>query len=266
MTGKRFVPTIVLSILLIALTAGCSSFPTLAASAAGAGPNSSTASTNPQVVQPTTSVSPGITVVGTGTASGSPDVANVSLGVQTQNASVEQAVKDNQDKMNAVLAQLKALGIPDSDIQTSNYSIYTQQPAPPPAPGAETSTPPQVFYVVNNQVEVKVRDLSKLSAVLDQSVTAGANNINGVSFSVSDPSKLEADARAKAVADAQTRAQDLAQLEGVTLGNVISVSDVFNNPGPIYAAPMAAAGGGGTPIQTGQLDVTVNIVVVYGIK
>jgi uncharacterized protein YggE len=115
-----------------------------------------------------------------------------------------------------------------------------------------------------------VRDVNKLGDVLDKVVAAGANNVYGVSFSVDDTSKLEADARAKAVADAKARADSLARLTGVTLGDVVSVSEVIGGPGPVYeAARMSAAaglGGGGAPIQPGELEVNMSIQVTFAIK
>ncbi len=266
MFKKSWFSIISLSLILLVFAAGCSAAPV--SQALSGGPSSALASSNSQAGQVAGSFPQGITVVGTGRSSGTPDVANVSLGVQTQNASVQQAVKSNQDIMNAILAQLKALGIADADIRTSNYSIYTQGTIVKPVePGGNSSGQDQMVYAVNNQVDVKVRDISKLSDVLDKAVTAGANNVYGINFSVSDTSKLEADARAAAVADAKARAESLAQLEGVSLGSVISVSESVSGPGPVYYAPAAQGlGGGGTPVQPGQLDVTYSVQVTYAIK
>ncbi len=268
MFSKKWFSILLLSTALLLVAAGCSASP-VAGALSGGGPSALQSSYNAQTVPIGGAASQGITVVGTGTASGTPDVANVSLGVQTQNASVRMAVQDNQNSMNAILAQLKAIGIADADIRTSNYSIYTQAPAPKPVePNSNgSSTPEPIVYVVNNQVDVKVRDITKLSDVLDKSVAAGANNVYGISFSVSDTSKLEADARARAVADAKARAESLAQDAGVSLGSVISITESFNTPGPVYnAAAVQGQGGGGTPIQPGELDVTYSVQIIYAIK
>ena len=121
-------------------------------------------------------------------------------------------------------------------------------------------------YHVTNQVEVTVRDVSKLGDILDKAVASGANNIYGVNFSVDDTSKLEADARAKAIADAKARAASLAQLAGVQLGDVVSVSEVIGSNGPVYAAMASGMGGGGTPIQPGELNVNMSVQVTFAIK
>jgi uncharacterized protein YggE len=202
-------------------------------------------------------------VVGVGTASGTPDVAHVNVGIDTESSAVQQAVNDNKTKMAALLDALKGLGIQDKDIQTTNYSVYTQR-APGPN-GAPDSGP--LTYHVTNQVDVTVRDVSQLGDILDKAVAAGANNIYGVNFSVSDTSKLQADARAKAFADAKARAASLAQLAGVQLGDVVSISEVIGNSGPIYAANAAVGmGGGGAPIQPGELQVNMSVQVTFAIQ
>jgi uncharacterized protein YggE len=111
-----------------------------------------------------------------------------------------------------------------------------------------------------------VRDVNQLGDVLDKAVAAGANNIYGVNFSVDDTAKLEADARAKAVADAKARAQELAQLNGVQLGEVLTVSEVIG--GPAYPMDFGAKGigGGGTPVQPGELEVSMSIQITYAAK
>jgi len=111
-----------------------------------------------------------------------------------------------------------------------------------------------------------VRDVNQLGDVLDKAVAAGANNIYGVNFSVEDTAKLETDARAKAVADAKSRAEELAQLNGLQLGEVLSVSEVIGGS----AFPMDSAakgmGGGGTPVQPGELEMSLSIQITYAVK
>jgi uncharacterized protein YggE len=123
-----------------------------------------------------------------------------------------------------------------------------------------------MIYHVTNQVDVIVRDVNQLGDVLDQSVAAGANNIYGVNFSVEDTAKLETDARAKAVENAKARAQELAQLNGLQLGEVLSVSEVIGGS----AFPMdyggKGMGGGGTPVQPGELEMSLSIQITYAAK
>jgi uncharacterized protein YggE len=271
--SRKIFYSAVLIVAVVAFTAGCSAgaAPVVQASSsqpavsAGGGPSGGT-----QLVayQAGGSVVRGITVVGVGTASGTPDVAHVNVGVETESASVQQAVADNKAKMAQLLDALKALGIADKDIQTTNYGVYTQRQPVTGLDGKGGEGP--TTYHVNNQVNVTVRDVAKLGDVLDKTVAAGANNIYGVNFSVDDTSKLEADARAKAIADAKARAENLAKLTGVTLGDVLSVSEVIGGASPIFEGARASVamglGGGGAPIQPGELEVNMNVQVTYAIK
>ncbi len=223
----------------------------------------------PQQTPVTSSVSTprGITVVGTGKASGQPDVAHVTVGIETQGSSLQTAVDENKTKMAALLDALKAQGLAEKDIRTSNYSVYTERVASPAVGAEKPVSTDQMIYHVTNQVDVTVRDVSKLGDVLDKAVAAGANNIYGVNFSVEDTAQLEADARAKAVADAKARATDLAKLNGVALGDVISVSEVIGGgPMPLMSSAAGLGGGGGTPVQPGELEMTISLQVTYAIK
>jgi len=160
-----------------------------------------------------------------------------------------------------LLNSLKSAGIDSKDIRTTNFSIYAdRQPSIDQAEGQGTS-----IYHVTNQVEVTIRDLSKVSEILDIAVASGANNIYGVNFSISDQSKLQDDARTKAVADAKARAEKLAQLQGLTLGSVIAVEEVNNYAQPLYAADSLGKGGA-APIESGSLQVSLSIQVTYAIK
>jgi uncharacterized protein YggE len=261
---NRFMYTLGLAFLAI-IIAGCSAIPSLSAQA-GTGPSTvqSGGGGASALVQTSTSSTQGITVVGTGKASGTPDMATVTVGVMTQGASVQAAVTDNQTKMNALLDALKALGIASNDLRTSNYNVSSIQP--PTLAGTKGSGADNpVTYQVSNQVLVTVRDISKLGSVLDKSVASGANTIYGVDFGISDPSKLQATAESNAVQDAKSRAENLAKLEGVTLGSLVSVSENSSSPVTLPAGAFGI-GGGGTPIQPGQLDVTVSLQVTYTIK
>jgi uncharacterized protein YggE len=268
MLSRKITFGAVLIVGILVLAAGCSPVAAPAASASSAQPANVAGGpvvNQPVIAQPASSTGRGITVVGMGKASGTPDVAHVNVGIETEADTVQKAVSDNKDKMTKLLDTLKGLGIADKDIQTTNYGVYTQRQPGPDGKGQGPTT-----YNVNNQVNVTVRDVNKLGDVLDKAVAAGANNVYGVSFSVDDTTKLEADARAKAIADAKARAESLAKLSGVTLGDVLSVSEVIGGPSPLYDSQrMSAAaglGGGGAPIQPGELEVNTSIQVTFGIK
>jgi uncharacterized protein YggE len=205
-----------------------------------------------------------ITVTGSGVAYGAPDVATVQIGVQTRGSDPGQAVSDNNARMEALIAAIQALGIAEQDLQTTNFSVYVQQDYDP-----QTGRPLETInYVVDNSLTVTVRDTNRLGDVLTGAVDAGANTIYGVSFSVADVAALEAQARDKAVADARARAEQLAQAAGVTLDSILTLSENISGGQPIpYARDMAqAAVGGAVPVQTGQVQVNLQVNVTYTIK
>jgi len=207
-----------------------------------------------------------ITVVGQGSVRVKPDLAQVSIGVNTSAESISQAVTDNETKMTAILAALEKAGVAEKDIQTMNYSIQLDNSQGPiPAAGSSTE-PTKPTYTVSNMVNVTVRNLDSVGDVLDAAIAAGANNIWGISFSVSDSTTAQSDARAKAIDDAKARAQALADLNGVKLGPVMSVSEIVSGgPIPLPAVYESAAAKGGT-ISPGELEISYQVQVSYFIQ
>ena len=208
-----------------------------------------------------------ITVVGRGEVKARPDVATTNLGVEVTAPTVAAAMDDAEGRMNAILAALEAAGITDKDIQTSNFSIsFERQPVEVQPREGEKALPG--VYRVSNMVQVKIRDLDKVGEVIDAAVQAGANNVWGVSFSLEDTDALEIEARKEAVADARARAESLATLNEVEVGEVIAVSEVIgSSPAVMYAeAARGLGGGGGGPIEAGEVTFATQIQVVYGIE
>jgi uncharacterized protein len=206
-----------------------------------------------------------ITVVGEGKVTLEPDIARVTIGVETVTDTVKDASDQNRAAVEAVLAALVEQGIAEEDIQTSGFSIFAERFGPE-GPLAEGD----VRYRVSNNVMVTIRDLDSVGTILDAAIEAGANNIYGVEFALDDPNVAESDARAAAIADAQAKAEELAQLTGLPLGEVISVSEIIGAGGGFFAGNFAeqarAFGGGGTPITPGQLDLVMQLQVIYSIN
>ncbi len=204
-----------------------------------------------------------ITVVGQGSVSVKPDIAQVSIGVETTAETVSQAVKDNKTQMESIMDALTKAGIAEKDIQTTNFSIqFDRYPEPRPV-GTETAEA-QPQYRVSNMVQVTIRDLDTVSDILDTVISAGANNIWGVNFSLDNPDSAQADARTKAVEDAKARAGALAELNGVTLGPVMAVSEVISgSPSPVVMERAALASGGAGPISPGELEIGYQVQVTY---
>jgi hypothetical protein len=209
-----------------------------------------------------------ITVVGQGYANVVPDLARISLGVETKGDTVRGAVDDNAAKMTAILEALEKAGIAEKDIQTSNFSIQQERNAEmmPRVEGIETeeATP---TYRVSNMVTITVRDLEMIGDVLDTALEAGVNNMWGISFSTDDPAAGLEDARVKAIEDAQARAEALAELTGVQLGPVMSVSEVVGGGvSPVAVVLEKALVSGAGPVSPGELQVSYNVQVSYFIE
>ena len=221
-------------------------------------------------LQESTSYSPAqtITVVGQGSVRTEPDIARVSVGLETTGETVSEAVEANGAKMASILAALESAGIAPEDIQTTNYSVQIDRsPEAISRVGATGSDEPQSSYRVSNMVNVTIRDLATVSETLDAVIEAGANNVWGVSFSLEDSTEAQGEARAKAVEDAQARAESLAELGGVELGPVMSMSEIIGGgavPMPMMAAERALGGAG--PISPGEVEISYQLQVSYFIE
>ncbi len=201
-----------------------------------------------------------IVVSGTGRASGAPNQATISIGVQITAPTLAEATQQASANMTAVLDAIKKQGVDAKDIQTSTYNVN------PITNYKEGQTPQVTGYQVMNIVAVTVKDLAQVGAVLDAGMRAGANYLGGVSFSIADPKPLETQARTAAVKDAQQKAQTLADAAGVKLGRVLSIAEgVSSAPPPVmYRSAMMDAAAPG-PVQAGSLDVNVNVEMRFEI-
>ncbi len=205
-------------------------------------------------------------VTGTGSVTAEPDIATIYLGVSVEKETVEEAREEAASAMTAVIDALKDNGIADRDIQTENFSIYPQY---------DYTEEGRILrgYRVNNTVNARVRVLDSLSDIIDAATTAGGDIVvvNSIQFMIEDPTPLQAQARTLAVKDAQVKAQTLAEAGGVTLGKLITITETSRSAVPPIAfaeeAEFAAdSARTSTPIQAGELTVTVNITVVYEIE
>lgn len=205
-----------------------------------------------------------ITVTGTGKVELTPDTAYIYIGVHSEGPDAVKAVSSNNEKSEAVKDALVALGVAEKDIQTTNFSIYPQ-----PRYDDQGQPTGEITYMVDNTVYVKVGDLDKVGEILDAAVKAGANSINGISFDLEDKSAAMAEAREKAVGDANVQAQQLAEAAGVSLGPVITISTSSSTP----IVPIYGKGGGASvemaasaPVSPGQMTISVDVFMVYGIQ
>jgi uncharacterized protein YggE len=202
---------------------------------------------------------PAVSVTGEATVSVAPDQAQIDGGVTSDARTAREAAEANNAAMGKVLQALKGAGIEEKDFQTSRLSLQPQY-----APN-RTGPSPVTGYRASNRVTVRVRDVSKVAGVIDVLVGAGANDIGGINFTVSQPSKHLDDAREKAVADARRKAEIYARAAGVTLGEPLSISEE-GAPAPLFRGKMAAPMAAGAPVAQGEETLSVTVSVSWAIK
>lgn len=204
-----------------------------------------------------------ISVQGSGAAYAKPDMASASAGIESRGTTPDDALAANTKAMTAIMAAIKRHGIAERDIETSQFSVnpvYAQQPGPRGAMTVEG-------YQVTNQVTVRLRDMDKLGELLSALVGAGANRLNGVSFDIAEPAKLQDEARKAAMVDAKKRADLFAAAAGVTVKRVLSIAEGggFAPPQPMALRAMKA-GADSVPVAGGEQSVSANVSVVYEIE
>lgn len=247
---------------------------------------------------PTGDYPQGIAVTGFGEASGPPTIARINVGVETRAVEASQAIEQANTRMRAVLSALGKSGVLPADMQTSNLSLNFERtheppmpepppralpaPAPPAKAGATQATKSEVaasgpaqapaqpaaslpdgFYRASNTVLITIRDLGRIGEMLGVATGAGADQIFGIEFQIEDRTKLETLAREKAVADAEARATQLAQLAGLKLGRPISIVETSNRGQPEYGYAMRNAAMSKVPVEQGSVAVASTVQVIY---
>ena len=202
-----------------------------------------------------------ISVTGEATVSVPPDLAEIDGGVTSDAKTAREASDANNAAMGKVLLALKGAGIEEKDFQTSRLSLQPQS-----AQTASRAGPPAIVgYRASNRVTVRLRDVTKVASVIDTLVGAGANDIGGINFTVSQASKLLDDAREQAVADARRKAEIYAKAAGVTLGAPLSISE-GGSPGPMPFRKMSAGMAASAPVAQGEETLAVTVSVSWAIK
>jgi len=195
----------------------------------------------------------------------SPDIAMLSVGLSIDGFKIAESQKVNTQRFNDLLGRLKALGIDEKDLKTTSYGIQ---------PKYNWTNNAQVFmgYTVSQDLEIKIRDLSKAGDVLQAAGSIGANRVGNLEFSVEFPDKYVDQARALAVEKAKTKAQTMASQAGFKLGKVVNYSEGGYNPTPypmyydkmmLGAAPSAAPA---PTIQPGTQDISSSVTLTYEIE
>lgn len=205
----------------------------------------------------------GISVSGSGSVLGEPDIALVMLGVEANADSVGAARQQAADSMNAMLDALKAGGVKEEDLQTTNFSVQ---------PRYDYSNNRQTLlgFTVSNLVTAKIRNIDDTGDLVDAAIKAGGNlsRVQNLQFTIDDPAALQDEARREAMADARSKAETLADAAGVGLGDARSISE---SGGPVAIAfdqrqlQLGELSQAASPIQVGELEVRVDVQVIYGL-
>lgn len=196
-----------------------------------------------------------VTVVGSGQVQGTPDTLTADVGIEVVAPDVTAAMSQTNERQQAVIAALTADGIDTKDISTAAVTLQPQYGDNQVVTG----------YRAGNSLNVKIRRLDNASKALTDIVNAGGNaaRINSVSFSIDDDSKLISDARARAFEDAKSRATQYAQLSGMSLGRIISISEAPGTEPPRPAPAPAGAMAADVPLQPGQQTVGFSVTAVW---
>lgn len=212
--------------------------------------------TSPTASSSTSSTQPAVITSGDATVAKKPDMADLSVGVQSRQSTASAAQSDLANKAAKLITQAKALGIADKDINTAGYSV---------GPYYSASGDTISGYQASEQLQLKWRSVDTVGKALDALVQQGGATNVGVSFGLTDPKAAQAEARTLAIADARSRAQAMASAAGVKLGQVIHVSDLTYSgiPSPMYDIRAAAPAASQLPV--GELNVTVTVEVDYAI-
>jgi hypothetical protein len=205
-----------------------------------------------------------IVVSGEGKVYVKSDVAIITIGVKTEAKKSDEAVNQNNDKMNAIIKAVKLLNIEDKDIQTTAYNLY------PIYNYTDKSGRTLDGYSLDQQITVKVRSFDKISNVLDKATENGANDISNLQITVDNPEAAKAEARQKAIEQAKQKAVEMAKNSGLKLGKVIDVQESnYNYPVPMMynsVSEMKGAGTSAPDIQAGQEEVAITVSLTYRVK
>jgi len=206
-----------------------------------------------------------ITVSASSEVYAKPDLALTVFSVVSEAKTVGEAVQDNAAKMNAVIASVKSQGVEDKDLKTTNFNI-----SPRYEWDKEWRNRTLVGYEVNQSLQVKMRDLTKVGDIIQGASSAGANELGDLQFTIDNEDLLKEEARNKAIEEAKSKAKALSEKLGIKLVKIISFSESGDYPVPYYAASakeVSGMGGAVAPdIQTGENKISSTVSLTYQIK
>ena len=210
-----------------------------------------------------------LSVVGEGTVRGRPDMAVIVMGVVSEAKTAGEALDANSASVARIIEALRADGVQSRDLQTANFSvepIYTQPP--PGYDGSQPFEPKIVAYRVRNELTLRIRELGRTGALLDQVVTLGANSISGPVFTVADPTPLEDQARRAAMRDARRKGELYAEAASIQLGPIARIEEsVTSIPQPVPMGAMARemSADSAVPVEGGELTFQAQVSISWEI-
>ncbi len=206
-----------------------------------------------------------VAVSGHGSVQVTPDTAQITIGVDVTLPTLDEAQTESTAQATAIIDAVKASGVADEDVQTSNYSVYVVRNYDEMGNLGEITG-----YQIANQVNVTIRDVNAVGEILNAAIEAGANNIYGINFYVDDTTSAASDARVLAVEDARRKAEELAAASGLTLGRLVAISEGTSLP-PLPPMYQRAGGAGmamdaGAPIELGSTEVAVDVQLIFELE
>lgn len=199
-----------------------------------------------------------ITVTGHGSVAVAPDSAMIRVGVSSQGKTARDASAANAKEMTKVIAAIEKSGIAKGDIQTSQLSLQPQY-------DSKNGSNRLLGFQVTNQISVHIHRIDNLPSILDKAIAAGANEMSGISFVVSNESRALDSARTDAIADAHRKAELYAKAAGTTVGKVVSIAEEGSNPPPRPFQAMRASSAGAVPVVPGQQTLHATVTVSYAL-
>lgn len=217
---------------------------------------------------------PGIWVTGQASVTVEPDLALLTIGVETRAETVADARAEAADAMEDIVRAVNEHGLEDEDVQTQSFNIWPEYVYPEIGSGEIRGRQPVlVGYTVRNTAVIKIRDIDAVGTIIDDVAEAGgdATRIEGISFSIEDPEPFMAQLREEAVADARERAEHLASLSDISIGDLTFISEAGGGA-PVArsfadeAFVVDSAPAATTPISGGELQLGLSVQAVFEIE
>lgn len=196
-------------------------------------------------------------VTGSAIVTGAPDVAYITLGVETRDVSADKAAQENADRMARVFAALSALGLSEKELTTSGYNIYSSTQVQNRGMQDEEYI---TTYHVQNRINVTTKDLTSVGQIIDAAVKAGANQVQGVSFDLEDKQAMQLEALKNAIKQGMAKAEVMAEAAGITLGGLAEMNENYSSYAPMVSAmAFRADSAAGTTINPDDVQVTATV-------